>query len=94
MSIWSFPGALKLRQQLQRLDDPGDGLAAGALKEVLTAWATEFPSTYQERIPILSENRLEILRQAALILAKLPRLNVPHLNNRGTAPISAQQSRD
>jgi hypothetical protein len=78
---------------LDRLNDHDDLSATDALASVLRTWTVKSGSYLQERIPVLLENRIEILKQAAFVLASSPSDSF-RLSNRETAPISAQQSRD
>jgi hypothetical protein len=57
-----------LFQLFDRLNDPGDLSAADALANVLRTWIANSGSYQQERLAVLLENRIEILKQAALVV--------------------------
>jgi hypothetical protein len=59
----------ELFQLLDRLNNPNDLTAFNALANVLRTWTANSGSYSQERLPVLLENRIEILKQAALVLA-------------------------
>jgi hypothetical protein len=55
---------------LERLTNQSDELAKGALSRVLESWQPSEQRPARINIPVLIENRIEVLRQAVLLLNK------------------------
>jgi hypothetical protein len=63
-------GDQALQSSLERLSNANDAPAKNALNRVLESWQTSEQQSARINIPVLLENRIEILRQAVLELAK------------------------